>query len=90
MSGVETRNVFDDLNDALTAQIAKLQSIDPRDKERMESCVQQSRAVSALASNINSNTKNAIECLRLQSELSESSGYSYANAPKLLGGSTDA
>ena len=90
MSPIATHNVFDDLNDALTAQIAKLQSIDPKDKEAMYSCVQQSKAVAALAKNINCNTRNAIECVRLHSELAEASGDSQVFAPQLLKGSDDA
>lgn len=90
MSPIATHNVFDDLNDALTAQIAKLQSIDPKDKEAMSSCVAQSKAVAALANNINLNTRNAIECVRLHNELSEAQGDGQVLAPRLLKGSEDA
>lgn len=36
MSAGNDRNVFDDLNNVLFAQIDKLQSIDPTDQEQME------------------------------------------------------
>ena len=90
MSAVATGNVFDDLNGALAAQIAKLQSIDPRDKESMAACVDQSKAVAALAENVNRNTWNAIECVRLHSELDHASGKIMYRAPKLLSGPSDA
>ena len=90
MAQVASHTVFDDLNLALTAQIEKLQSIDPSDKELMASCVKQSNAVADLAGNINRNIRNAIDCMRLQEQLYETSGENIIAVPKLLSGSEDA
>lgn len=90
MAGTVTGNVFDDLSVALTTQIEKLQSIDPRDKDRMGMCIEQSKAVAALADNVNRNTRNAIECVKLQHEIAQTSGDLILATPKLLKGSNDA
>lgn len=58
-------NLFDQLNDALFAQMDKLQSIDPKDKEQMEQTIEQTRAVSQLAGNIIANAGNAIKVVQL-------------------------
>lgn len=40
---MDNKGVFDTLNEALFAQMDKLQSIDPRDKDQMEQSIAQSR-----------------------------------------------
>lgn len=90
MGGMVTRNVFDELNDALSAQIAKLQSIDPKDKDSLESCVDQSKAVAALAGNINKNTRNAIECVKIHQEIADATGKNLVMIPRLLKSGDDA
>jgi hypothetical protein len=51
---------FDMLNDALFAQLDKLQSIDPANKEQMQLAIEQTNAVCGLAKNINHNMANAV------------------------------
>ena len=77
---------FDDLNEALFAQMDKLQSIDPRDKDRMEQCIEQSRAVSQLAGNIIANANTAISLLKYQSSEGMDMAGIAATTPKMLGG----
>lgn len=90
MGTMATRNVFDELNDALSAQITKLQSIDPKDKDSLELCIGQSKAVAALAGNINKNTRNAIECVKLHQEIAEATGKNLVMVPRLLESGDDA
>ena len=82
----EQRNMFDDLNEALFAQINKLQSIDPTDKEQMEQTIEQSRAVSSLASNVISNANTAVSLMKFQSDLGIELGNKGATTPKMLTG----
>lgn len=81
----DNRGVFDALNEALFAQMDKLQSIDPKDKEQMEQCIAQSKAVSSLAANIIGNATTAIDLMRFQS-MEGGLGQALVNAPKMLGG----
>lgn len=81
----DNRGVFDTLNEALFAQMDKLQSIDPKDKEQMEQCIAQSKAVSSLAANIIDNATTAIDLMRFQS-MEGGLGQALVNAPKMLGG----
>ena len=79
---------FDQLNDALLAQLDKLQSIDPKDTERMNQTIEQSRAVSSLASNIIGNANMAVRTMQYFDQL----GMDHARAmtaPKMLTGSVD-
>ena len=80
-----SKGVFDTLNDALFAQMDKLQSIDPNDTERMEQCIAQSDAVSKLAGNIIGNATTAISLMKFQS-MEGGLGQALVNAPKMLGG----
>ena len=84
MTEREQSNIFDDLNDALSAQMLKLQSIDPRDTEQMEACVKQSREVSRLAGNIIRNTSTAIDLMRAQHEIGLDLGNKSIVTPKTL------
>lgn len=78
--------MFDDLNEALFAQMAKLQSVDPKDKDKMEQVIEQSKAVSQLAGNIIGNANTAINLMRFQSSEGTSMAESIAVRPKMLGG----
>ena len=78
--------IFDDLNTALFAQMEKLQSIDPSDKEKMEQAIEQSRAVSQLAGNIISNANTAISLLKYQSMEGMDLDGIAATTPKMLKG----
>lgn len=86
MSAGNDRNVFDDLNNALFAQISKLQSIDPDNEERMEQCIEQSREVSHLAGNVIMNTRNAVNLARLRYEAGLDLGSESSDGTKLLKG----
>ena len=76
---------FDQLNDALFAQLDKLQSIDPNDTETMEQAIEQSRAVSSLASNIIGNANMALRTVTYMEEMYGRSGKTILK-PKLLTG----
>lgn len=78
--------MFDDLNDALFAQMAKLQSIDPQNHEAMEQCIEQSKAVSQLAGNIIANANTAVNLLKYQASEGMDIAGLVATTPKLLGG----
>ena len=84
----ETRSqgTFDMLNDALFAQMDKLQSIDPRDRDAMEQTIEQSRAVSQLAGNIIANANTAISLLKYQSMEGMDLDGLAATTPKMLRG----
>lgn len=55
-----TKGTFDQLNDALFAQLDKLQAVDGDDAEAMERAIEQTKAVSQLAGNIIDNASTAI------------------------------
>lgn len=77
---------FDQLNDALFAQLDKLQSVDPSDADKMAQTIEQSRAVSQLAGNIIANANTAISLLRFQSLEGMDVAGLVATTPKMLGG----
>lgn len=60
------QGTFDQLNDALFAQLDKLQSVSPSDTDKMEQTIEQSRAVSALASKIIDNANTAVKLMQFQ------------------------
>lgn len=60
------QGTFDQLNDALFAQLDKLQSVNPSDTDKMEQTIEQSRAVSALASKIIDNANTAVKLMQFQ------------------------
>lgn len=78
--------VFDTLNEALFAQMGKLQSVDPSDKEKMEQVIEQSRAVSQLAGNIIGNANTAISLLKYQSMEGMDLDGMAATTPRMLKG----
>ena len=77
---------FDELNDALFAQMDKLQSVNPRDQEQMAQVIEQSRAVSQLAGNIIANANTAISLLKFQSQEGMDLDGIAATTPKMLRG----
>ena len=77
---------FERLNDALFAQVDKLQSIDPCNTEQLEHCINQSMAVSKLAGNIISNATNEINLLRFMSSEGMCLNEVAAIAPKMITG----
>lgn len=81
-----TESIFDQLNDALFAQLDKLQSIDPRDTEQMEQCIEQSRTVSQLAGNIIGNASTAISLMKFQASAGDTLENRAACTPKMLTG----
>ena len=81
-----SKGTFDQLNDALFAQLDKLQSIDPHDKDAMDSCIEQSHAVSQLAANVINNTSTAINAMRLYDKAGMGAAELIGRAPKMLGG----
>ena len=81
---MNNKGVFDTLNDALFAQMDKLQSIDPGDKDAMEQCIAQSDAVSKLAGNIIGNATTAINLMKFRA-MEGGIGDALVNAPRMLG-----
>ena len=77
---------FDTLNDALFAQLDKLQSVDPKDKDSMEQVIEQSRAVSQLAGNIIANANTAISLMRYQAAEGMDMAGLVATTPRMLRG----
>ena len=80
------KGTFDQLNDALFAQLDKLQDVDPADAEAMERTIEQTRAVSQLAGNIISNANTAINAMRLYDQAGMGAAELIGKAPKMLGG----
>ena len=77
---------FDTLNDALFAQLDKLQSVNPKDKDALEQTIEQSCAVSQLAGNIIANANTAISLLKYQSGEGMGLSEAISHAPRMLGG----
>lgn len=80
------KGMFDQLNDALFAQMDKLQSVRPDDAEAMERVIEQSRAVSQLAGNIIGNASTAISLMRYQAQAGDTLESRAAVMPKMLTG----
>lgn len=83
---MSTQGTFDKLNDALFAQLGKLQSVDNDDAEAMERVIEQTEAVSQLARNIISNANTAISAMRLYDQAGLGAAELVGRAPKMLGG----
>lgn len=79
-------NTFDQLNDALFAQMDKLQSIDPANKDAMEQCIEQSRTVCQLASNIIGNANAASNMVKTYESIGVDMGNIASRMPRMLGG----
>lgn len=82
----DSRGVFDQLNEALFAQLDKLQSIDPRDTEKMAQAIEQSKVVSQLAGNIIGNASTAISLMKFQAQAGDTLENRAATTPKMLTG----
>ena len=80
------QGIFDQLNDALFAQMDKLQSVRPEDAEAMERVIEQSRAVSQLAGNIIGNANTAISLMKFQQQSGDTLENRAAITPKMLTG----
>ena len=77
---------FDQLNEALFAQLEKLQSVPSDDKDKMDQTIEQTKAVSQLAVNIINNTNSAINAMKFYEMAGMDAGGLMATAPKMLGG----
>lgn len=77
---------YDTLNDALFAQLDKLQSIPSSEKDAMAQCIEQSRAVSQLAGNIIANRDSAIRAMRMYEQAGMDAAGLVAVSPRMLGG----
>ena len=76
----------DQLNDALFAQLDKLQAVDGDDADAMERAIEQTKAVSQLAGNIIANANTAISAMRLYNSAGMGAAELVGRAPKMLGG----
>ena len=81
-----SQGTFDKLNDALFAQLDKLQSVRPDDSEAMDRAIEQTKAVSKLAGNIIDNAKTAIDAMRLYDQAGIGAAELIGRSPKMLGG----
>lgn len=77
---------FDKLNDALFAQLEKLQEANLDDADEMERVIAQTESVSKLAGNIIGNANTAIKAMRLYDEAGLGAAELVVRAPKMLGG----
>lgn len=80
------QGTFDKLNEALFAQLDKLQSVDPDDAEAMERTIEQTKAVSQLAVNIIGNANTAISAMRLYDQAGLGAAELIGRSPRMLGG----
>lgn len=78
-------DVYADLNEALAAQMAKLQSIDPRDAEQMNLIIDQSEAVAELAEKIVANNNSKIAAIKLFDQIGVEASALVPQHAKLLG-----
>lgn len=86
MSDYQRQGVFDDLNNALFAQLDRLQAATGEDVERE---IARSKAVSDLAGNVVDNMSNAVKVAQIMSnEGMDVSGMRKA-MPRMLGGGDD-
>ncbi len=81
-----SKGTFDQLNDALFAQLEKLQSVDYADSEQMKQAIAQTNAVSGIAANIISNNATKISAMKYFENIGVEYGSLAAKAPKMLGG----
>lgn len=81
-----SQGTFDKLNEALFAQLDKLQSVDPDDAVAMERVIDQTKAVSQLAGNIIGNANTAISAMRLYDQAGLGAAELIGKAPRMLGG----
>lgn len=81
-----SKGTFDQLNDALFAQLEKLQSVDYADTDTMKQAIAQTEAVSGIAANIISNNATKISAMKYFESIGMEYGNLAAKAPKMLGG----
>lgn len=79
------RDIFADLNDALFAQLNKIQSVDQNDKERFSKTLAQSKAVADLAANIIDNNNSKIRAMQFFEGTSKNIDSTIAQRDKMLG-----
>lgn len=79
-----SQGTFDELNDALFAQMDRLANA--ADEEAVEREIGRSEAVSKLAGNIIANTKSAIDLVRMQRDAGMDVAAMVSAPPRMLGG----
>lgn len=80
------KGTFDQLNDALFAQLEKLQSVGYDDADKMNQAIEQTKAVSGIAANIIQNSATKISAMKYFESIGMEYGNLAAKAPKMLGG----
>lgn len=82
--GYERQGTFDDLNNALFAQLNRLTSA--KDDGDIEREIERSKAVSQLATNINNNMGNAVKVAHIMAQEGMDVTGLRATMPRMLGG----
>ena len=83
------RDIFTDLNDALFAQMAKLQDADKLDPKSRAVVIGQSKAVADLASNIIKNNNSRVNAMKFFEGLSGNVDSLIRQRDKMLGDGSD-
>ena len=78
-----SKGTFDQLNEALQAQLDRLMRAD---EDTVDKEIKRSNAVSQLAANINANMSNAVRVSRLLAEEGMDVSGMRATMPRMLGG----
>lgn len=78
-------DVFSDLNDAMFAQMEKLQSVNPRDTAQMDRVIAQSEAVANLAEKVIHNNNSKVRAMQFFESIGCNIGAIEAQKQKLLG-----
>ena len=78
-------DVFADLNEALFAQMDKLQSINPRDAAQMDRIIEQSEAVADLAEKIIDNNNSKVRAMQFFDSIGVKANDIAVQQAKLLG-----
>lgn len=78
------RSTFDQLNDALFAELDRLAQVDG--EEAIEREIERANAVSGLARNIIGNASTAISLMKFQNDTGLSTAELIAKQPKMLNG----
>ena len=86
MTDYQRQGTFDDLNNALFAQIDRLQSARGEDIERE---ISRSNAVSKLATNVVNNMNNAVQVARILADEGMDVSGIRATMPRMLGQGDD-
>lgn len=83
MTDYQRQGTFDDLNNALQAQLDRLMSATGED---VDTEIRRSKAVGNLAANINANMSNAVRVAQILSEDGFDMSGLRATMPRMLGG----